>query len=76
MSASAPSLGNVAVHSPSHLHRVAEKKSVRRMDQRRRFRDRLDHARLVIRALKRRERATWTAAGGLEPVEIDASVRS
>ena len=76
MSASAPSAAILARHPPRHLHRVAEQEPARGMDQRRRFRDRLDHACLVICALQGHKRATGTATGGLEPVEIDASVRS
>ena len=67
--------GDVARHPPSQLHSVAEHEPVRGMDQRCGFRNRLDHACLVICALQRHERATGTAAGGLEPVEIHASVR-
>src|SRR5208337_4444252 len=36
--------------------------------------DRLDDARFVVRALQRQQRSSGTAAGGLEPVEIEASV--
>ena len=67
--------GDLAGHPPGHLHRVAEQEPARRVDQRRRFRDRLDHACLVIRALQGHKRAAGTATSGLEPVKIDTSVR-
>ena len=60
---------------PAHLHRVAEQEAAGGVNQRRRLGDRLDDARLIVRALQRHERATGAPARGLEPVEIDASVR-
>ena len=66
--------GDAAIHPPGHLHRVAEHESARRVDQRRRLGDRLDDAGLVVRALQREQRASRTAAGGLEPVEVDPAV--
>ena len=56
--------GDIARHPPGHLHRVAEHEAVRGMDQRRGFRDRLDHAGLVICALQRQKRASGPAACG------------
>ena len=64
--------GDVAVDPPGHLHRVAEEKTARGVNQRRRLGDRLDDARLVVRPLQRHEHASRAAARGLEPVEIDA----
>ena len=53
--------GDVAVDPPGHLHRVAEDEAARGMDERRRLGDRLDDARLVVRALQRQQRASGTA---------------
>ena len=74
MSASAPSAAMLAIHSPGHLDRVAENEAARRVNQRRRFDDRLDDAGLVVCALQRQQRAPRTAAGGLEPVEVEPAV--
>ena len=62
------------LHPPGQLHGVAEDEAARGMDQRRRLGDRLDDAGLVVCALQRQQRSPGPAAGGLEPVEIDASV--
>ena len=66
--------GDAAIDPPGHLHRVAEDEAARRVNQRRRLGDRLNDAGLVVCALQRQERTPRTAAGGLEPVEVEPAV--